>query len=140
MRHAYKSSREKRVDFWAGYTGWFATYIVVYTVALGVSSGSSGGSIGGTFDWLYLLLNLGVMIALAFTRAYAALGVLAAIATAVALVVVEGGLFVLGASMASAISSSSNSVGIALLLMVVGFLPFAAGCYLVLRAVNRRIR
>ncbi len=141
MRHTYTSPREKRIDFWVGFTGWFVAYIVVYTVAgIALPSDSTQGSSVGTFDWLYLLLNLAVVIALAFTRLYAALGILAAFATALALIVVEGALFILGAWVASETNNFPSYVAIAFLFMIVGFLPFAVGGFFVLRAVHRRVR
>ena len=81
MRHVYADSREKRLDFWRGFVGW----VVINVIAIGVLGFllNLAGPVPGTLT----LLNIGAPIVLGFTRPYAALGVLMAFGSALALTV-----------------------------------------------------
>lgn len=79
----YETDQEKRRDFWIGFGGWFGINIPLAVLMLFIP----------LFGLLSLLINLGGLIVLAFTRSRIALGALAAIGAALVLTLCAGLIF-----------------------------------------------
>jgi hypothetical protein len=109
-RRTYETRQEKRRDFWIGFGGWFAVNIALAMLTWGCTALISYLAANllppsNTIDTLApllvlilqiipLLINLGGLIFLGFTRQWIALGALAAFGAALLLVVVAGVCFV----------------------------------------------
>jgi hypothetical protein len=135
-RHAYGTQREKRTDLWVAFAAWFVVNIAgVVLIQVLSSSHPTRGFILST-GWI--LVNLAAPIVLAFTRTYAALGILLAFATGFWLVVVEGVFFTISDFVAPSgtTSVSGGQYGFLAAGLVVG----VVGAFLVLRAINRSIK
>jgi hypothetical protein len=129
--HTYADQRSKRTDFWAAFVGWIAINAIVIGVITQLRSQSAGLGASG----LLLLANIAVPIVLAFTRRYAALGILVAFGTALSLTVVEG-VFFTASDFAGGLTNIPISVGF----LVVGLILFGIGAFFPLRAIHRGIR
>ena len=144
MRHIYAGPHEKRVDFWLGFAGWFALNLAAVGAVFLVSMRSNSGALG--LSALLVLLNVGIPIVLAFTRRYAALGVLLAFASLFALTIVEG-IFstvsdFVGFAGGLAIGGTAGGNFIGGTLIVVGILVligFVLGAFFVLRRISRSL-
>jgi hypothetical protein len=95
-RKAYETRREKGIDFFAGFFGWYGMNVIVIII------GSTIGSmVGGVADPDVILtvagviigaLNLVAIVLLALTRTWIALGALTAAGVAFAVVLVIAAL------------------------------------------------
>ncbi len=150
MAQPEPTTRQKRIDFWLGYAGWFVVNAVaIFLIQVifasssspSINSGTKGASPSGPAPFglaasaLLVMLNVVTPIVLAFRRRWAALGILVAFATAFALTVVEGVFFTIS-DFVGGISNTTISVTF----LVVGFVLFAIGAFFVLRAIYRGIR
>lgn len=131
MAHSYTSAREKRVDFWAGFVGWFLGngLLVLFTAVVldpNLRAGASG---------LLILLNIGVLVAAAVIRQYVAMGIALAFAAMFALTVIEG-VFFTASDFVGGISNTGIQVGF----FIAGAIIFAIGGFFALRAVHRGIK
>ena len=84
-RKTYTTGREKAIDFAIGFVGWFVVNGVLYAGSIALLSQFTSESIPDSLPLLFLaalplLINVGALILLAFTRRWIALGALAAFA------------------------------------------------------------
>ncbi len=91
-RKIYETPAEKRKDFWLGFIGWFVLNGILFglsylasTLLTNVTFPTDMTNVGDVIMGLYsllgclpLILNIGLMIFFAFTRAQIALGMLTA--------------------------------------------------------------
>lgn len=131
MPHSYTGARDKRVDFWAGFVGWFVGngLLVLITATVLDPNLRAGASAA------LVLLDVGALIAAAIVRQYVAMGIALAFAAAFALTVVEG-VFFTASDFVGGLNNTSIQVGF----FVVGAIAFAIGGFFVLRAVHRGIK
>jgi hypothetical protein len=129
--HNYTGARDKRVDFWAGFVGWFVGngLLVLITATVLDPNLRAGASA------VLVLLNIGALIAAAVVRQYVAMGIALAFAAAFALTVLEG-VFFTASDFAGGLNNTNVQVGF----FAVGAIVFAIGGFFVLRAVHRGIR
>ena len=130
MAHKYTSAGEKRIDFWAGFVGWFIGngLVVLFTATVldpNLRAGASG---------LLILLNIGALIAAAVIRQYVSMGIALAFAAAFALTLVEGVFFT-----ASDFVGGITNTGIQVGFFIAGAIVFAIGGFFALRAIHRGI-
>jgi hypothetical protein len=135
-----------RRDFWLAYAAWFAFNGIWFVINIMLPGGIVQISIPGVAliaIWLIILLNVGVPIALAFTRPLAALGTVTAIGTLFAFVVVEGLLFVAGARVGQLAGGPNvealGDPGTGLLFVGIGLIGFVIFAAFLLRIIHRRI-
>jgi hypothetical protein len=90
-RKVYATSSQKALDFAIGFVGWFLLNGVLYGGGLYFFGNvSSDGTVAVLLLGLPLLLNIGALIVLGFTRYWIALGALAAFALALLAVLLIG--------------------------------------------------
>jgi len=137
----------RRRDFWFAYAAWFVLNGIWFVINIVLPGGIVKLSMPGVAliaTWLIVLLNVGVPIALAFTRPLAALGTLTAIGTLFAFVVVEGLLFVVGARVGQLAGGPNvealGDPGTGLLFVGIGLIGFVICAVFLLRIIHRRIR
>jgi len=135
-RHSYATQREKRIDLWVAFAAWFAVNIVGIVLIQLLSSWQP--TLGFILPTALILVNLAAPIVLAFTRIYAALGILLAFATGFWLAVVEGVFFTISDFVAA--SSTTNVSAGQYGFLAAGLVVGAVGAFLVLRAINRGIK
>lgn len=151
MAQTDQTTREKRLDFWLGYAGWFVVNaLVIFLIQAlfgsvsssnSINSGAKGASssgparIGFILSALLVLANVGTPVVLAIYRRWAALGILVAFATAFALTVIEGVFFTVS-DFVGGISNTSVSVTF----LAIGFILYAIGAFFILRRIHRGIR
>jgi hypothetical protein len=97
-RKVYTSRRDKILDFIIGLVGWLFFNSIVFAALIFASTRVDGSSqIANTLFLIsscgVLMLNLGAVIVLAFTRHWIALGALAAFAALLALPIILGIVF-----------------------------------------------
>ena len=130
MAHTYSSAREKRIDFWAGFVGWFAgNGLLVLLIATVLDPNLRAGASG-----LLVLADIGVLIAAAVVRQYVAMGLALAFAAGFALTLVEG-VFFTASDFAGGLSNTGVQVGF----FIAGGIVFAIGGFFALRAIHRGI-
>ncbi len=137
----------KRRDFWFAYAAWFVlngTWFVINIILPGGIVKLSMPGVALIATWLIVLLNVGVPIALAFTRPLAAVGTITAIGTLFAFVVAEGVLFVVGARVGQLTGGPNfealGDPGTGLLFVGIGLIGFVIFEVFVLRIIHRQIR
>ncbi|TMC54708.1 MAG: hypothetical protein E6J20_01885 [Chloroflexi bacterium] len=131
MPHAYADARDKRIDFWTAFVVW----IVANAICIVAISRVGSPAPGLIASAVLLLTNIAVPIVLAFTRSFAAMGILVAFATAFALTIAEG-VFFTASDFAGGISNIRIQVGF----LVAGLILFAIGAFFPLRAIHQSIR
>lgn len=137
MRHTYTNQREKRIDFWLAFAGWF----VINAVVIFVISQMSGTFVPPIIAGLLLLANIAAPIVLAFTRSYLALGILVAFASALAVAVIEGVFSTIGDFVAAASGYHGSNIPTAVIVAwIIGGLVAIVGVGFVLRAIHRGIK
>ena len=149
MRHRYANQRDKYQDFWLALVGWFAiniATILLIQVAANAAGSDLSGTVMGLGTVLQLVLNVIAVILLALNRGYAGLGIAAAAAISLWLVVLAGisfvaALFVGGYDplyLRGDITTGSIEVTYAFLIaaLIVG----AVSSFPILQAINKRIR
>ena len=136
-----------RRDFWSAYAAWFVLNGIWFVINIMLPGGIVKLSTPGvalTATWLIILLNVGVPIALAFTRPPAALGTVTAIGTLLVFVVVEGLLFVVGARVGQLAGGPNfealGDPGTGLLFVGIGLIGLVISAVFLLRIIDRRIR
>jgi hypothetical protein len=136
VRHTYASTREKRIDFWSGFAGWIVVNAAL--IAVITQLGSTAGPIAAG---LLILANIAAPIVLAFTRGFAALGILVAFAAALSLTVIEGVFATIGDFISVAAGSHTTISPTAVIAaMIVGAILWLVGAFFALRAINRGVR
>jgi hypothetical protein len=136
VRHAYTSTRDRRIDFWVGFAGWIV--INAALIALITQLGSSAGPIAAG---LLVLANIAAPIVLAFTRGYAALGILVAFAAALSLTVVAGVFSTIGDFISSATGTfNTPNPPPVIAALIIGGIVWLVGAFFALRAINRGVR
>jgi hypothetical protein len=136
VRHTYTSTREKRIDFWAGFAGWIV--INAALIAVITQLGSTAGPIAAG---LLILANIAVPIVLAFTRGFTALGILVAFAAALALTVISGVFSTVGDFISAASGYHGTGTPTAVIVaLIIGGIVWLIAAFFALRAINRGIR
>ena len=135
-RHAYATQRDKRIDLWVAFAGWFVVNIVAIVLVQLLSL--SHPTRGFILSAAWILLNVAAPIVLAFIRSYAALGILLAFATSFWLVVVEGVFFTISDFVAA--GGPTGLSGVQYGFLVAALVAGAVGAFFVLRAINRSIK
>lgn len=134
-RHTYANPREKRIEFWVAFAAWF---VVNGAAIFVIQQNSARTVVAPALSGLVLLTNLAVPIVLAFTRPYAAFGILVAFGTSLWLVVVEGIAFTASDFMpGSSLTSTSTAQYV---FLVGGLVIGVVGAFFVLRLMHRAIK
>jgi hypothetical protein len=137
VRHTYTSRRERRIDFWVAFAGWF----VINSAVIFLISQMSGNTAPPIVAGLLLLANIGAPIVMAFTRAYLALGILVAFASALAVTVIEGVFSTIGDFVAAATGYQGSNIPTPVIVaLMIGGLVALVGVGFVLRAIHLGIR
>ena len=134
LRPPYTTVEEKRRDLWAGVIGWFAINAILVVVTL-------AGWVPAWVGVVQLVANIALIVLLAFTRRYVAIGALWAFAVALIATVIDPPV---GTAACFAVASGSGcgefgcnsacAVGFGF-----GFLVGLIPGYFILRGVHRRL-
>jgi len=140
-RHQYASRREKLIDFWVAFAGWFAFNVAAIVL---IQVNSSRTVVAPAIAAIVVLANIAAPIVLAFTRSLAALGILAAFSTGFSVTVFEGIFFTASDFAGGQVSNfggpTTGNVAVTYAFLIAGFVVFAVIAFFVLRAIHRSIR
>ena len=148
MRHQYGSASEKRKEFWDGFARWLA-FNIAAVLLIQFASSSIGHDLSGTLMGALiatlLVLNLVITIWLALNRGFAALGVVAAIATSLWVVLLEGVFYVIslfagGYTYYFRGNPPRGSIELTYAFLITALILGAVGAFPILRATTKRIR
>jgi len=118
-----------------GFAGWI---VIAALIAVSTQLGKTAAPIAAGL----LLANIAVPIVLAFTRGFAALGILVAFAAALSLTVTEGVFSTIGDFVIAFTGSYPPLTNPPAVIgaMIVGGIVWLVGAFFALRAINRGIR
>jgi len=140
-RHQYASRREKLIDFWVAFAGWFAFNVAAIVL---IQVNSSRTVVAPAIAAIGVLANIAAPIVLAFTRSLAALGILAAFSTGFSLTVFEGIFFTVsdfaGGQVTAFGGPPTGNVAVTYAFLTVGFIAFAVVAFFIIRAIYRVIK